>query len=213
MLAEEIFFGLWSKPNFREKTTNEEIKEWPVYGWNYDVLIGGLYPDQKAEWEYGLAGYTLELAFPVTLANKMLKRVRQLFDDELKRGIVMTSTYRSGINIKCKEILSVKCMMVLMAQQLARLILTSSARSQLTRKMAQTGTRVPSCLTSRHTGPPSGTTNGLMSSSVSGYDGNPRRSTKLTRPQRPQGRQHTDRRVPVPPTLDEEYSRGVYQIG
>jgi hypothetical protein len=109
MLAEEIFFGLWSKPNFREKTTNEEIKGWPVYGWNYDVLIGGLYPDQKAEWEYGLAGYTLELAFPVTLANKMLKRVRQLFDDELKRGIVMTSTYRSGINIKCKEILSVKC--------------------------------------------------------------------------------------------------------
>ncbi|KAL2131292.1 hypothetical protein VTI74DRAFT_5298 [Chaetomium olivicolor] len=100
MLAEEIFFGQWSNPNFREKTTNKEIKEWPVYGWNYDVLIGGLYPDQKAEWEYGLAGYTLELAFPVTLANKMLKRVRQLFDDELKKGIVMTSTYRSGINIK-----------------------------------------------------------------------------------------------------------------
>ncbi|KAL2144487.1 hypothetical protein VTI28DRAFT_8992 [Corynascus sepedonium] len=100
MLAEEIFFGLWSKPNFREKTTNEEIKEWPIYGWNYDVLIGGLYPDQKPEWDYGLAGYTLELAFPVTMANKMLKRVRQLFDDELKKGIVMTSTYRSGINIK-----------------------------------------------------------------------------------------------------------------
>ncbi|KAH6628425.1 hypothetical protein F5144DRAFT_515790 [Chaetomium tenue] len=100
MLAEEIFFGLWEKPNFREKTTNEEIKEWPVYGWNYDVLIGGLYPDQKAEWEYGLAGYTMELAFPMPLANKMLKRVRQLFDDELKKGIVMTSTYRSGINIK-----------------------------------------------------------------------------------------------------------------
>ncbi|KAH6855001.1 hypothetical protein B0I37DRAFT_395286 [Chaetomium sp. MPI-CAGE-AT-0009] len=100
MLAEEIFFGLWSKPNFREKTTNEEIEEWPVYGWNYDVLIGGLYPDQKAEWEYGLAGYTMELAFPMPLANKMLKRVRQLFDDELKKGIVMTSTYRSGINIK-----------------------------------------------------------------------------------------------------------------
>jgi L-gulonolactone oxidase len=100
MLAEEIFFGLWSKPNFREKTTNEEIEEWPVYGWNYDVLIGGLYPDQKAEWEYGLAGYTMELAFPMPLANKMLKRVRELFDDELKKGIVMTSTYRSGINIK-----------------------------------------------------------------------------------------------------------------
>lgn len=101
MLAEEIFFGLWSKPNFHEKTTNKEIKEWPVYGWNYDVLIGGLYPDQKPEWEYNLRGYTLELAFPVTLANKMLKRVRQLFDDELKKGIIMTSTYRSGINIKC----------------------------------------------------------------------------------------------------------------
>ncbi|KAL2183219.1 FAD-binding domain-containing protein [Thermothelomyces heterothallicus CBS 203.75] len=100
MLAEEIFFGLWSKPNFREKKTNEAIDEWPVYGWNYDVLIGGLYPDQKPEWEYGLAGYTLELAFPVTMANQMLKRVRQLFDDELKKGIVMTSTYRSGINIK-----------------------------------------------------------------------------------------------------------------
>ncbi|KAJ4298661.1 hypothetical protein N0V88_003692 [Collariella sp. IMI 366227] len=100
MLAEEIFFGQWSEPNFREKTTNEEIKEWPVYGWNYDVLIGGLYPDQKAEWEYGLAGYTLELAFPVTMANNMLKRVRQLFDDEIKKGIFMTSTYRSGINIK-----------------------------------------------------------------------------------------------------------------
>jgi hypothetical protein len=102
MLAEEIFFGLWSKPNFREKTTNEEIKEWPVYGWNYDVLIGGLYEGQKAEWEYNLQGYTMELAFPVTLANKMLKRVRQLFDDELKKGIIMTSTYRSGINIKCE---------------------------------------------------------------------------------------------------------------
>jgi hypothetical protein len=102
MLAEEIFFGLWSKPNFREKTTNKEIHDWTVYGWNYDVLIGGLYPDQKAEWEYGLAGYTMELAFPVTLANKMMKRVRELFDAELKRGIIMTSTYRSGINIKCK---------------------------------------------------------------------------------------------------------------
>lgn len=108
MLAEEIFFGLWEKPNFREKTTNEEIKEWPVYGWNYDVLIGGLYPDQKAEWEYGLAGYTMELAFPIPLANKMLKRVRQLFDDELKKGIVMTSTYRSGINIKCELSLSLQ---------------------------------------------------------------------------------------------------------
>ncbi len=102
MLAEEIFFGLWEKPNFREKTNNSEIHSWPVYGWNYDVLIGGLYPDQIAEWDLGLHGLTLELAFPVTMANKMLQRVRSLFDAELKRGIVMTSTYRSGINIKCK---------------------------------------------------------------------------------------------------------------
>src|SRR4051812_39356924 len=52
MLAEEIFFGIWSKPNFHEKTKNTEIKDWPVYGWNYDVLIGGLYPDQLPEWDY-----------------------------------------------------------------------------------------------------------------------------------------------------------------
>ncbi|KAK1833118.1 hypothetical protein QBC39DRAFT_390156 [Podospora conica] len=100
MLAEEIFFGLWSKPNFRDKRTNAHIDAWPVYGWNYDVLIGGLYPDQRPEWEYGLHGLTLELAFPVTMANSMLKRVRGLFDEELRRGVVMTSTYRSGINIK-----------------------------------------------------------------------------------------------------------------
>lgn len=37
---------------------------------------------------------------PVTMANKLLKRVRQLFDAELAKLIVMTSTYRSGINIK-----------------------------------------------------------------------------------------------------------------
>ncbi|KAI0848196.1 FAD-binding domain-containing protein [Daldinia vernicosa] len=100
MFFETTAFGLWSAPNFREKTTQETITEWPVYGWNYDVLIGGLYPDQKPEWEYGLHGATLELAFPITLANKMLKRVRQAFDDEAKKGIIMTSTYRSGINIK-----------------------------------------------------------------------------------------------------------------
>ncbi|KAJ0387307.1 hypothetical protein COL922a_002548 [Colletotrichum nupharicola] len=100
MLAEEIFFGLWSKPNFREKTTNTAIDTWPVYGWNYDVLIGGLYPDQRPLWEVGVQGYTMELAFPITQANAMLRRVRQLFDDELKKLVVMTSTYRSGINIK-----------------------------------------------------------------------------------------------------------------
>ncbi|KAK4682170.1 hypothetical protein QC764_113120 [Podospora pseudoanserina] len=100
MLMEAIFFGQWEKPNFREKTTNKAIDKWPVYGWNYDVLIGGLYPDQKAQWDYGLRAYTLELAFPVTMANAVLKRARGLFDEELKRGIIMTSTYRSGINIK-----------------------------------------------------------------------------------------------------------------
>jgi hypothetical protein len=64
------------------------------------VLIGGLYPDQGTQWDFGLRGNTLELAFPVTIGNTVLKRVRQAFDDELKKGIVMTSTYRSGINIK-----------------------------------------------------------------------------------------------------------------
>ncbi|KAM0234823.1 hypothetical protein ACHAPO_006187 [Fusarium lateritium] len=100
LLAEEILFGQWENPNFREKTTNEPIKKWPVYGWNYDVLIGGLYPDQRPVWEYGIHGYTLELAFPVTQANAMLKRVRQLFDNEAKKLKFMASTYRSGINIK-----------------------------------------------------------------------------------------------------------------
>lgn len=60
MLFEDIVFGQWEEPNFHEKSTNEVIKEWPVYGWNYDVLIGGLYPDQKPEWEYGLHGKTCE---------------------------------------------------------------------------------------------------------------------------------------------------------
>lgn len=100
MLAEEILFSQWQAPNFRDKTTNREITEWPVYGWNYDVLIGGLYSDEKPVWEYGLHGYTLELAFPVTQANTVLKRARELLDDELDKGMVMTSTYRSGINIK-----------------------------------------------------------------------------------------------------------------
>ncbi|KAF2180352.1 FAD/FMN-containing dehydrogenase [Zopfia rhizophila CBS 207.26] len=100
MAAETLFFALWSAPNFREKKTDAAILSWPVYGWNYDVLIGGLYPGYGTEWDFGLRGYTLELAFPVTQANAVLKRVRKAFDDELKKGIVMTSTYRSGINIK-----------------------------------------------------------------------------------------------------------------
>lgn len=59
-LFEDIVFGQWQNPNFHEKSTNEVITEWPVYGWNYDVLIGGLYPDEKPEWEYGLHGLTCE---------------------------------------------------------------------------------------------------------------------------------------------------------
>lgn len=100
MLAETIFFGIWDAPNFRDKLTNKAVSSWPVYGWNYDVLIGGLYPDQQPEWEYGLHGLPMELAVPMTLANKLLLRVRELFDAEAKKGIIMTSTYRSGINIK-----------------------------------------------------------------------------------------------------------------
>lgn len=100
MAAETLFFALWSPPNFHDKRTDKAILTWPVYGWNYDVLIGGLYPGYGTEWDYGLRGITLELAFPVTMANTVLKRVRQAFDDEAKKGIIMTSTYRSGINIK-----------------------------------------------------------------------------------------------------------------
>ncbi len=68
---ETLFFGIWSLPNFHEKTDDSAILTWPVYGWNYDVLIGGLYPNQNPEWDYNLHGLTLELAFPVTMANKM----------------------------------------------------------------------------------------------------------------------------------------------
>ncbi|KAL6854881.1 hypothetical protein ACO1O0_006015 [Amphichorda felina] len=99
-LAEEIFFGQWEEPNFRDKRTNEPIKNFPVYGWNYDILIGGLYEGQKPVWEYGLKGYTLELAFPMTRATEMLRRVRELFDDEKRKGKIMAATYRSGVNIK-----------------------------------------------------------------------------------------------------------------
>lgn len=47
-----------------------------------------------------LHGKTLELAVPVTQANAFLKRVRQLFDETVEEGKPVTSTYRSGINIK-----------------------------------------------------------------------------------------------------------------
>lgn len=70
------------------------------------MLIGGLYNDTlldkyKTQWDFGLRGMTLELAFPMTRANEVLKRVRKAFDDEKSiNNITMTSTYRSGINIK-----------------------------------------------------------------------------------------------------------------
>ncbi|KAG6829433.1 hypothetical protein H0H87_011417 [Tephrocybe sp. NHM501043] len=98
--TEGIFYGLWSAPNFHVKTNDLPILGWPVYGFAYDVLIGGLYPNQKPEWEYGLHGKTLELAVPITQANALLKRVRELFDQAAADGKAVTSTYRSGINIK-----------------------------------------------------------------------------------------------------------------
>ncbi|KAL0960536.1 hypothetical protein HGRIS_005574 [Hohenbuehelia grisea] len=99
-VSEKIFFGLWSLPNFRDKVSNWPLLLWPVYGYAYDVLIGGLYPDQRAEWEYDLHGKTFEIAVPVTQANALLKRIRQLFDQAAADGKPVTSTYRSGINIK-----------------------------------------------------------------------------------------------------------------
>ncbi|KAF8526103.1 FAD/FMN-containing dehydrogenase, partial [Gautieria morchelliformis] len=99
-VSEEIFYRLWNAPNFRDKTTNFPLFTWPVYGWAYDVLIGGLYPGQRPEWDYDLHGQTLELAVPVTQANALLKRVRELFDQAAAEGKPVTSTYRSGINIK-----------------------------------------------------------------------------------------------------------------
>ncbi|EEY15748.1 conserved hypothetical protein [Verticillium alfalfae VaMs.102] len=109
MLAEEIFFGQWEKPNFREKTTWAPIEKWPVYGWNYDVLIGGLYPDQRPNWEYGLRAYTLELAFPITQANTVLKRVTYNTSDgaDWTKGAIMFDfpSYRPSIgdNLRFNE--------------------------------------------------------------------------------------------------------------
>jgi len=99
-LAESLFFGIWSLPNFHDKVTKLPILAWPTTGWAYDVLIGGLYDGQKPEWELDLHGKTLELAVPVTQANAMFKRIRQLFDESEKAGKPMHATYRSGINIK-----------------------------------------------------------------------------------------------------------------
>ncbi|KAJ3515826.1 hypothetical protein NLJ89_g1515 [Agrocybe chaxingu] len=99
-ITEGIFYALWRAPNFREKSNNLPLISWPVHGYAYDVLIGGLYPDYKTQWDYGMRGLTYEIAVPVTLANPLLKRVRQLFDESAAEGKAVTSTYRSGINIK-----------------------------------------------------------------------------------------------------------------
>lgn len=48
----------------------------------------------------------MELAFPVTQANAMLTRIRELFDASAAQGHFMTSTYRSGINIKFGQVVS-----------------------------------------------------------------------------------------------------------
>lgn len=65
-----------------------------MHGYAYDVLIGGLYPGSKPEWDYGLRGKTLEFAVPVTQANALLKRIRELFDQAAAGGKAVTSTYR-----------------------------------------------------------------------------------------------------------------------
>ncbi|KAK7045771.1 hypothetical protein VNI00_007172 [Paramarasmius palmivorus] len=83
-ITEGIFYGLWSLPNFRDKNTNLPLLTWPVYGFAYDVLIGGLWNSLSLSRQ----------------ANALLKRVRELFDQAAKDGKPVTSTYRSGINIK-----------------------------------------------------------------------------------------------------------------
>ncbi|KAJ7272497.1 hypothetical protein C8J57DRAFT_1467886 [Mycena rebaudengoi] len=99
-VSETTFYLLWRAPNFHETTFNLPLLSWPVFGHAYDVLIGGLYPGTKAEWEYNLHGRTFEIACPVTQANAFLKRIRELFDEAAAQGMAVTSTYRSGINIK-----------------------------------------------------------------------------------------------------------------
>ncbi|KAL1734490.1 hypothetical protein EV714DRAFT_244887 [Schizophyllum commune] len=102
--TESLFFSIWSAPNFHDKNSDIAALFWPVNGWSYDSLIGGLYPNTKPEWDYNLRGKTLELAFPVTQANAMLQRIRELFDESEEDGHLMTSTYRSGINIKFGQV-------------------------------------------------------------------------------------------------------------
>lgn len=84
-----------SEPHFSAaKTTDRALLTWPVYGYAYDVLIGGLYPGQRPEWDYDLHGKTLELAVPVTQANALLRRVRELLDEAAADGKPVTTTYR-----------------------------------------------------------------------------------------------------------------------
>jgi L-gulonolactone oxidase len=99
-IAESTFFAIWSAPNFHDKKTDLPLLFWPVYGYAYDVLIGGLYPNQKPEWEWDMHGLTFEIAVPVTMGTKVLRRVRELIDQAAADGKPVTSTYRSGINIK-----------------------------------------------------------------------------------------------------------------
>lgn len=45
-------------------------------------------------------GLTFEIAVPVTIGTQVLRRVRELLDEAAADGKAVTSTYRSGINIK-----------------------------------------------------------------------------------------------------------------
>ncbi|KAJ7836070.1 hypothetical protein B0H14DRAFT_3705634 [Mycena olivaceomarginata] len=104
----DTFYALWSAPNFHgvssllslQTVLNLPLISWPVVGHAYDVLIGGLYPNELPEWDYNLHGHTLELAVPIQQGPALLRRVRELFDQSAADGQAVTSTYRSGINIK-----------------------------------------------------------------------------------------------------------------
>lgn len=100
------------------------------------MLIGGLYPNQKPEWDYGLHGKTLELAVPITQANALLKRVRELLDQSKADGKAVTATYRSGINIK------------------VRLLLMSGGSMAVTEIVDSLGSRLIACLGRRTRGRP-----------------------------------------------------------